>query len=132
MWFSAIYILLMVSLVGCIVPRLRIYWRALRAAAAAGAAATSPGCPSRRTFELDEDAGRRPRAGADGAARGGATGWRTGDDGAVAAERGYLREAGNLLFHLSVLVVLVGFAFGQLFGYKGGVIPWSARASPTR
>jgi len=31
-WFSAIYILLMVSLVGCIVPRLRIYWRAFRAA----------------------------------------------------------------------------------------------------
>ena len=27
---------------------------------------------------------------------------------AVSAERGYLREVGNLLFHLSVLVVLVG------------------------
>ena len=40
----------------------------------------------------------------------------------MAAERGYLREAGNLLFHVSVLVVLVGFASGQLFGYKGGVI----------
>ena len=43
-------------------------------------------------------------------------------DGEVSAEKGYLREAGNLLFHLSVLVVLVGFAAGQLFGYKGGVI----------
>jgi cytochrome c biogenesis protein len=43
-------------------------------------------------------------------------------DGWVAAERGYLREAGNLLFHLSVLVVLLGFAIGSLFGYKGGVI----------
>ena len=41
---------------------------------------------------------------------------------AVSAERGYLREAGNLLFHLSVLVVLVGFAVGGLFGFKGGVI----------
>ena len=30
-WFSAIYILLMVSLVGCIVPRLRVYWRGVRA-----------------------------------------------------------------------------------------------------
>jgi cytochrome c biogenesis protein len=40
----------------------------------------------------------------------------------VAAERGYLREAGNLLFHLAVVVVLVGFAIGGLFGYKGGVI----------
>ena len=40
----------------------------------------------------------------------------------MAAERGYLREAGNLLFHLAVVVVLVGFAVGGLFGYKGGVI----------
>ena len=40
----------------------------------------------------------------------------------VSAERGYLREAGNLLFHISVIVVLVGFAYGQLFGYKGGAI----------
>src|SRR5204863_4789136 len=44
------------------------------------------------------------------------------DDGWVAAERGQLREAGNLLFHLSVLIVLVGFGIGSLFGYKGGVI----------
>ncbi len=40
----------------------------------------------------------------------------------MSAERGYLREAGNLLFHLSVVVVLVGFAVGSLFGYRGGVI----------
>jgi cytochrome c biogenesis protein len=44
------------------------------------------------------------------------------EGGWVSAERGYLREAGNLLFHLSVLVVLVGFGLGALFGYKGGVI----------
>jgi cytochrome c biogenesis protein len=46
----------------------------------------------------------------------------TDEGGWVAAERGQLREAGNLLFHLSVLVVLVGFGIGSLFGYKGGVI----------
>ena len=40
----------------------------------------------------------------------------------MAAERGHLREAGNLLFHLAVIVVLVGVATGSLFGYKGGVI----------
>ena len=43
-------------------------------------------------------------------------------DDAVSSERGYLREVGNLVFHLAVLVVLVGFALGGLFGYKGGVI----------
>ena len=41
-WFSAIYLLLMVSLVGCIVPRLRIYWRAFRAAPPRVAAAPRP------------------------------------------------------------------------------------------
>ncbi|MEZ5096194.1 MAG: cytochrome c biogenesis protein ResB [Nocardioides sp.] len=40
----------------------------------------------------------------------------------MAGERGYLREAGNLLFHVAVLVVLVGFAVGSMVGYKGGVI----------
>ena len=56
--------------------------------------------------------------------RGAATGCAASSDGddAVSAERGYLREVGNLVFHMSVLVVLVGFAIGGLFGYKGGVI----------
>jgi len=44
------------------------------------------------------------------------------NDADVSAEKGYLREAGNLLFHLSIIIVLVGFAVGSLFGYKGGVI----------
>ncbi len=30
-WFAAIYLLLVVSLVGCIVPRSAVYWRAFRA-----------------------------------------------------------------------------------------------------
>ena len=29
-WFSAIYLLLMISLVGCIIPRVGVHWRALR------------------------------------------------------------------------------------------------------
>ena len=123
-WFSAIYILLMVSLVGCVVPRLRVYWRALRAQPPRAPRHLGR-LPESRTFELDEDpdtvlerAGsvlRRRRYRVVTAAPG-------GPGAAVSAEKGYLREAGNLLFHLSVLVVLVGFAVGQLFGYKGGVI----------
>lgn len=124
-WFSAIYILLMVSLVGCIVPRLRIYWRAFRAQPPRVPRHLSR-LPESRTFELDEPVeavleraravlrGRRYRVVS--------TGSTSRDGGEVSAERGYLREAGNLLFHLSVLVVLVGFAYGQLFGYKGGVV----------
>ena len=37
----------------------------------------------------------------------------------VAAERGYLREAGNLVFHISLLFLLVGVAIGALFGFRG-------------
>jgi cytochrome c biogenesis protein len=40
----------------------------------------------------------------------------------VAAENGHLREAGNLVFHLALLVVLFGVAYGALFGFKGGTL----------
>ncbi len=43
---------------------------------------------------------------------------RTGD-GWVAAEKGYLHEVGNLLFHVALLGLLVSVALGGLFGYKG-------------
>ena len=128
-WFSAVYILLMVSLVGCVVPRLRVYWRAMRAQPPRAPRHLGR-LPQSRRFQIDEDPdavlaraekvlrGRRYRVVSTGS---------TGRDAApialeVSAEKGYLREAGNLLFHFSVLVVLVGFAAGQLFGYKGGVI----------
>ena len=118
-WFSAIYILLMISLVGCILPRTRIYWRAMRARPPKAPRNLSR-LPESRTFTLDEEPsvvlervrevlrGRRYRVDA--------------GESEVAAERGYLREAGNLLFHVSLLVVLVGFAMGSLFGFTGGVI----------
>ncbi|MEO6511025.1 MAG: cytochrome c biogenesis protein ResB [Nocardioides sp.] len=120
-WFSAIYILLMISLVGCIIPRLFVYARALRARPPKAPRHLSR-LPESTSYTCDEDPDvvldravsvvrhRRFRvdrlAGAD----------------SVAAERGHLREAGNLLFHLAVIVVLVGVATGSLFGYKGGVI----------
>jgi cytochrome c biogenesis protein len=120
-WFSAIYILLMVSLVGCVVPRLRIYWRGMRARPPR-VPRNLGRLPESRSFEVDGAPSdvldraatvlRRRRYRVDAAT----------DAGEVAAERGYLREAGNLLFHVSVLVVLVGFAVGQLYGYKGGVV----------
>jgi cytochrome c biogenesis protein len=120
-WFSAIYILLMVSLVGCIVPRLRIYWRGMRARPP-GAPRNLSRLPESRRFEVDgspdEVLARAERVLRKRRYRTVAT----GSSGSVAGERGYLREAGNLLFHVSVLVVLVGFALGQLYGYKGGVI----------
>ena len=122
-WFAAIYLLLMVSLVGCIVPRLFVYWRGYRADPP-----TAPRNLSRLpdhaayTTEEEPDAVLRRAARLLSRRHRVSTGPTTDEGGWVAAERGQLREAGNLLFHLSVLVVLVGFGIGSLFGYKGGVI----------
>ncbi len=124
-WFSAIYILLMVSLVGCIIPRTFVYLRAMRAQPPAAPRRLSrmPGYASydveREPHELLSDAEKVLR---DRGYRIRVSPSPDQTDGWVSAERGYLREAGNLLFHLSVLIVLVGFAIGALFGYKGGAI----------
>ena len=118
-WFSAIYILLMVSLVGCVVPRLRIYWRGMRARPPR-APRNLGRLPESRRWVVDAPADAVLQEAA-GVLRKGRYRVDTAED-AVAAERGYLREAGNLLFHASILLVLVAFAVGQLFGYKGGVV----------
>ena len=120
-WFSAIYILLVISLVGCFLPRMRVYWRGVRARPP-GAPRHLSRMPQHRTFETDE----APEVTLERAQawlkrkhfRVAAAG---SPDAHLGAERGYLREAGNLLFHVSVLIVLVGFAIGGLWGFKGGV-----------
>lgn len=121
-WFAAIYLLLVVSLVGCIVPRTLVYARAIRKPPPAAPRHLTR-LPDHTTYRTDaEPAAVLAAARAELKRRGYRL--RTADDpaAAVSAERGYLREVGNLLFHLAVLVVLVGFALGGLFGYQGGVI----------
>jgi len=116
-WFAAIYLLLMISLVGCILPRTRLYLRAALARPPKTPRNLSR-LPEYRTFTTEAE----PDAVLD-RAREALRGYRIDrHESSVSAERGYLREAGNLLFHLSVLIVLVGFASGSLLGYKGGVI----------
>lgn len=121
-WFGAVYVLLMLSLVGCIVPRARHYWRSFRAQPPK-APRNLTRLPAHHRWESDapvEDA----RDSAVRVLRSARFRLREYDDEAgrrvVAAERGRWREAGNLVFHLSVLVVLVGVAIGSLFGFKGG------------
>ncbi|QNP64645.1 cytochrome c biogenesis protein ResB [Streptomyces genisteinicus] len=116
-WFSAIYILLFVSLIGCIVPRSWQFVGQLRS--------RPPGAP-RRLDRLPASTTWRTEAGPEEvreAALALLRGRRfrahvTGD--AVAAEKGYLREAGNLVFHVSLIVMLVAFAWGQMFKSEGG------------
>ncbi|MGZ5400087.1 MAG: cytochrome c biogenesis protein ResB, partial [Nocardioides sp.] len=116
-WFAAIYLLLMVSLVGCFVPRIAVYWRALR---------SQPPATPRHLDRLPDHASYRTELAPEEVldrARTALGRYRTRvTDDAISAERGYFREAGNLLFHVSVLVVLIGFGIGSLFGFRGGVI----------
>jgi cytochrome c biogenesis protein len=43
-------------------------------------------------------------------------------DDHVAAERGHLRETGNLVFHLALVVILAAVALGGLWGYRAQVL----------
>jgi cytochrome c biogenesis protein len=115
-WFSAIYLLLFVSLAGCIIPRIGVYTRALRARPPKTPRNLAR-LPAYATSEIiDSDHGVLDRAAAAMRQRH----YRVDlHDDSVAAERGYLREAGNLAFHISLLFVLTGVAIGVLFGYRG-------------
>lgn len=127
-WFTAIYVLLFVSLVGCLTPRMIEHVRSLRA---------TPVAAPRNLARLPKYAGHRIAADAEdlntlaNTLVGRLRGWRTAirhHDGAgpdaveVSAEKGYLREFGNLVFHFSLLGLLVAVAVGKLFGYEGNVI----------
>jgi cytochrome c biogenesis protein len=47
----------------------------------------------------------------------------------VSAERGYLRETGNLIFHVALVGVLVSVAIGGSFAYTGQRWWWRAPRS---
>jgi cytochrome c biogenesis protein len=38
----------------------------------------------------------------------------------VSAEKGYIKETGNLLFHFALVALLIGVAYGSWFGWHGG------------
>jgi cytochrome c biogenesis protein len=44
------------------------------------------------------------------------------DSNSISAEKGYARESGNLLFHLSLVLILIAVGVGSLFGSKGDAI----------
>lgn len=115
-WFSAIYLLLMVSLVGCLVPRSRVYWRAMRSRPPA-APRHLDRLPEHRRFVVDPP----PEAvltAAEAHLRGRRFRLVRAPD-SLAAQRGYLHDTGNLVFHMSLLVLLGGVAVGHLYGLDG-------------
>ncbi|MEU1122759.1 cytochrome c biogenesis protein ResB [Streptomyces sp. NPDC005899] len=116
-WFSAIYLLLFVSLIGCIVPRTAQFVGQLRGRPP-GAPRKLTRLPAYTTWRTEAEP-ERVREAALAVLRERRFRSHTVGD-AVAAEKGYLREAGNLVFHLALIVMLVAFACGQLFKSEGG------------
>ena len=121
-WFSAIYLLLFVSIVGCLVPRTAEYAKALRA---------KPVLTPRNLARLPHHASaedRREPAEVVAAAKERLRGWRLvereeeGGALTVSAEKGFLRETGNLLFHFAMLGLIVALAIGKMINYEGQVI----------
>lgn len=131
-WFSAIYLLLFVSLVGCILPRTKVHLAGVR-----GRPPRTPRrlgrFPAQGGGTTDDDA----RTVAERAAATMRRGWSwlpfvptyrvdVHDEGggtwSAAGERGYLRETGNLVFHLALVGLLVSVATGQLLHYRGQAI----------
>jgi cytochrome c biogenesis protein len=118
-WFSAIYLLLFVSLIGCVVPRTRLHVRSIRSAPPR-APRRLERLPSHDRVELDDNSAAVLESARQVLRR---RHYRVVvTDDAVSAERGYLRESGNLLFHVALLVLLVAVAAGHLLGWRGDVI----------
>lgn len=126
-WFTAIYVLLFISLVGCILPRCIEYAKALRAQPVA-VPRNLGRLPHHRSETVDET----PEAVAE-QVRKQLRGWRVvkrvggarakhPEEITLSAEKGFLREAGNLVFHLSLVALLVALAVGKLNSYEGNVI----------
>ena len=116
-WFSAIYLLLFISLIGCVLPRAFHHLRAIGKK------------PPLTPRYLERMEGYRvvvtdPQLAIEISRK-----WLRAhhfrvrvEGNSISAEKGYSRETGNLLFHLSLILILVGVALGSLFGMKGEAI----------
>ena len=122
-WFSAIYILLFISLIGCVLPRTAVHFKALRSSPV-----ETPRLLSRMPAHLKVTASAKLRetilesAAALLKKQGYRVQIQSGVDGkpaSVSAERGYLRETGNLVFHLSLIGVLIAVGVGGGLSYSG-------------
>jgi len=122
-WFSAIYLLLFVSLVGCVVPRAIKHVKVMKAPPPRTPRRLSR-LPESGTVVLEQDGPAPEQAVAQAKAWLKRRRYRVADctderGVSVSAERGYLREIGNIVFHFSLIGVLVFMAYGGMTKYGG-------------
>ena len=112
-WFSAIYILLFISLIGCVIPRVGVHYKALRSDPPAAPTNLSR-LPSYKKLDATEKnleeaieylKNRKFKV--------------VSTKTEIRAEKGYLRETGNLFFHLSLIGVLIAVGLGGGLSYAG-------------
>lgn len=124
-WFQAIFVLLMISLVGCILPRSVEHYRAWRSQPT-----RAPKYLTRLPLNASGSSDR-PVEEVSAEVRSMLKKWRVSEyspaedrAGALSfsAERGYGRELANLIFHVALVAMLVTVAAGRLTNYEGQVI----------
>jgi len=115
-WFSAIYLLLFISLIGCVLPRVGVHWKSLRSRPP-----RTPARLNRLPEHREATVSVSPQEVLDAAH----TVLRKRRfrserrDGSLSAEKGHHRETGNLVFHLSLVGLLIAIASSSLFSYSG-------------
>ncbi|MGH3417506.1 MAG: cytochrome c biogenesis protein ResB, partial [Actinocrinis sp.] len=122
-WFAAIYLLLFVSLVGCLIPRIRLHARAI-ARKPLAAPRNLNRLPESGAVEVADTAEQYAVAARRTLGRRWRVTRREEPSGAItlSAEKGYSRETGNLLFHVALLSALILIAVGKLYSYQGTLI----------
>ena len=111
-WFSAIYILLFVSLVGCVLPRIKVHATALLRGPVktpTNLRRMSAYLESDRAIDL-EKAKKVLRS----------NGFRAEiQKNSISAEKGYAKETGNLVFHSALVAVLISVGVGGGLSFSG-------------
>ena len=118
-WFAAVYLLLFISLAGCVLPRTLEHARQI---------VQQPPLAPKNLGRLTAYVSWTSQAQAEAVLPSTVSAWKSShwrvrsEQDWVSAEKGYSRETGNLLFHLALLVILVAVGFGGALGAKGTVI----------
>ncbi len=117
-WFTLSYVLVLVSLASCLIPRTRGLLRGLRqriqpARDLEGLRHFAWGTVAEPPDEALGRARRVLRRRRYRVSRG------DGGEGGLAAEKGLARDVGSLLFHWAFFLLLVGVIYGKGFGFTG-------------
>jgi cytochrome c biogenesis protein len=114
-WFSAIYILLFTSLVGCVLPRTKIHYEALKAEPVQ----TPTNLARMPVYQIEQvPTGIDPVANAKKILE--TQRYRVIQRGdSISAEKGYIRETANLIYHFSLVGVLIAVGVGGGLSFSG-------------